>query len=149
MKTMKDTLHLKREKLCYTKHLHYLGWAIFLEKGALYNYFRRLLITLIGHPVLVQLRIASKNDTLSFFCRKWRSLNSWVSSTNTLCMFWQHPFLLRRVMTSQAKVNSHWSLLYMWLAYWKPPWKSSCFYPFSGNLLECKFLLIGLALVKE
>ena len=78
MKTMKDTLQLKREKLCYTKHLHYLGWAIFLEKGALYNYFRRLLITLIGHPVLVQLRIASKKLMIpcSFFCRKWRSLNS-------------------------------------------------------------------------
>jgi len=53
--------------LFYIKPLHCLGWAIFLEKGALCNYFRRLLIALIGHPVLVQLRIASKNDPLLFF----------------------------------------------------------------------------------
>ena len=70
MKTMKDTLQLKREKLCYTK-------------GALYNYFRRLLITLIGHPVLVQLRIASKNDTLLFFLQK-------MEKSEFLSFFYKH-----------------------------------------------------------
>ena len=83
VKTMKDTVQLKRENLFYTKHLHYRGWAIFLEKGALYNYFRSLLIALIGHPNLVQLRIASKNDTLLFFLQK-------MEKSEFLSFFYKH-----------------------------------------------------------
>ena len=46
-------------------------------------------------------------NILSSLCRRWKSQNSWVFSTNTPCMCWQHLFLQPLVMTSQAKVSLH------------------------------------------